>query len=159
MNKGRPPKIEPNNFNFSDLAGYFLENQKDETEFANTTNDDTNLNSEYNHNTNYEAEKNQETQQDNTEYELVEETMEETNEESDIIDLEGFIKIDANSIQMADVVLSSALESVFNFFGWEKEVQIMTRQEAKFFEKNLPSLRLKRNWKNIGLIYLFTKLK
>lgn len=142
MEKGRPPKTEVNNFDFNELELYYTDNQKKE---ENIPKDYENLNSEFG----AEKEKDQELK-----YEITE-----SNEFDEYINLDGFISIDKNSIKMADLVISSALENLFKFIGFEKEVEAMSDVEVKFFEKNLPPLKIKRNWKNIIFIYLFTKLK
>lgn len=161
MMRGRPKKTEINNFDVAQIGQYFMENKKEE----NITEDNTAQNQE---SPNEEV--------PNVEYiedtpppqsEIIEEHLSESKKkeilleepEEDIIDLEGFIKVDANGIKMADVVVSSVLESIFNFMGWQKEVQLLSTAEVKFFEKNLPSLKIKKNWKNIIIIYLFSKLK
>lgn len=166
MKRGRPPKIETNNFDINDLKAYIQENQKEhiplETETSETetqTEPQTETNN-YTYETDYEEIKDEQTQtqsnDDDADNNLADDG---NNSDDDELPINELIKIDGKTLQMADVVISGILENSLNFIGIKKEIPLMTKDEARFFEKNIPPIKLQKNWKNIIMLYIFTKLK
>lgn len=76
----------------------------------------------------------------------------------DGIDITEYIKIDEDTIIKADAVMSAIIEGGLNFVGVKKEVEVMNEKEAEFFIKIMPPLKLKKNWTNFFIAYLFLKI-
>lgn len=76
----------------------------------------------------------------------------------DGIDITEYIKIDEDTIIKADAVMSAIIEGGLNFVGVKKEIEVINEKEAEFFIKIMPPLKLKKNWTNFFVAYLFLKL-